>query len=30
MIPKKVIVHGQLPRLDSGKVDKRSLAAPPE
>jgi amino acid adenylation domain-containing protein len=28
MIPKKVIVHEQLPRLDSGKVDKRSLAAP--
>jgi long-chain acyl-CoA synthetase len=26
MIPKKVIVHQQLPRLDSGKVDKRTLA----
>jgi long-chain acyl-CoA synthetase len=28
MVPKKVIVHEQLPRLNSGKVDKRSLAAP--
>jgi amino acid adenylation domain-containing protein len=27
MIPKKVIVHEQLPRLSSGKVDKRSLKA---
>jgi long-chain acyl-CoA synthetase len=25
MIPRKVIVHEQLPRLDSGKVDKRTL-----
>jgi long-chain acyl-CoA synthetase len=28
MVPKRVIVHEQLPRLDSGKIDKRALTAP--
>jgi long-chain acyl-CoA synthetase len=28
MVPKRIVVHEQLPRLASGKIDRRSLARP--
>jgi long-chain acyl-CoA synthetase len=30
MVPKRVFVHSELPRIGSGKIDKRSLRPPAE
>jgi acyl-coenzyme A synthetase/AMP-(fatty) acid ligase len=26
MIPKRVVIHAELPRIGSGKIDRRALA----